>query len=144
MLSVDNPTHNVIAEKAKGQFNIRFNTEHSGDDLKAWIREVVTDVEDETGATIEADLKVTGEAFLTQPCSFTDIIQNAVETVTGRRPALSTAGGTSDARYITNYAPVCEFGLVGATMHQVDERVDVADIQTLTEIYRHILKDYFS
>ena len=144
MLSVDNPTHNVIAEKAKGQFNIRFNTEHRGDDLKAWIRELVTGVEDETGATIEADLKVTGEAFLTQPCSFTDIIQNAVETVTGRRPALSTAGGTSDARYITNYAPVCEFGLVGATMHQVDERVDVADIQTLTEIYRHILKDYFS
>ena len=144
MLSVDNPAHNVIAEMAKGQFNIRFNTEHRGEDLKTWIRGIVSDVESETGAKIEADLKVTGEAFLTQPCSFTDIIQNAVEKVTLRRPALSTAGGTSDARYITNYAPVCEFGLVGATMHQVNERVDVTDIETLTKIYSHILEDYFS
>lgn len=143
-IDVANTAHNVIAETARAQFNIRFNTEHRGDDLKTWIRDIVSAVAAKTDASIDADLRVTGEAFLTEPCAFTTIIQDAVERVTDRRPALSTAGGTSDARYITNYAPVCEFGLVGATMHQVDERVDVADISTLTAIYRHVLKDYFT
>ena len=143
-IDVGNTAHNVIAESAKAQFNIRFNNEHRGDDLKTWIREELEAVNSGFSGKIEADLRVTGEAFLTEPCKFTTAVQNAVETVTGRRPELSTSGGTSDARYIPHYAPVAEFGLVGATMHQVNERVDVQDIDTLTHIYAALLKDYFS
>ena len=89
--------------------------------------------------TVEAEIRISGESFLTPPGKLTDILQDAAERVLGRRPELSTSGGTSDARFITNYAPVAEFGLVGATMHQVNERVDVADIQTLTAIYNCLL-----
>lgn len=143
-IDVGNKAHNVIPETAKAQFNIRFNTEHRGDDLKAWIREEVARITEGFSGNIEADLRVTGEAFLTDPSDFTNHIVEAVEVVTGRKPALSTSGGTSDARYITHYAPVAEFGLVGATMHQVNERVAVSDILTLTEIYSLILKRYFA
>ncbi len=143
-IDVGNKAHNVIPEVAKAQFNIRFNTEHRGEDLKAWIMGVVQEVQAAFNGHIEADLRVTGEAFLTEPCAFTAGLQDAVEAVTGRRPELSTSGGTSDARYITHYAPVAEFGLVGATMHQVNERVNTADIETLTQIYRHVLSRYFS
>ena len=143
-IDVGNTAHNVIPEVAKAQFNIRFNTEHRGDELKAWIRDEVAKVEAGFKGEIEADLRVTGEAFLTESCGFTTTLQDAVETVTGRRPELSTSGGTSDARYITHYAPVVEFGLVGATMHQVNERVDVADIETLVDIYATLLTRYFA
>ena len=120
-----------------------FRSEHRGDDLKAWIRDCVAEAEAETDARIDADLRVTGEAFLTEPSPFTDLVQDAVEAHTGTRPELSTSGGTSDARYITRHCPVVEFGLVGATMHQVDERVDVADISALADIYADILRRYF-
>ncbi len=143
-IDVGNTAHNVIAEAAKAQFNIRFNNEHRGDDLKAWIRNEVSEVSKGFNGSIEADLRVTGEAFLTEPCRFTSAVQDAVQSVTGRRPELSTSGGTSDARYITHYAPVVEFGLVGATMHQVNERVDVRDIDSLADIYAALLKGYFS
>jgi len=143
-IDVGNTAHNVIAETARAMFNIRFNTHHRGDDLKAHINELVTAASKNFDGEIQADLRVTGEAFLTDPDSFTDKLQQAVEDVTGRRPVLSTSGGTSDARYITKYAPVVEFGLVGATIHQINERVDVADIHTLSEIYALILKRYFS
>ncbi len=143
-IDVANTAHNVIPETARAMFNIRFNTEHRGDDLKAHIRALVSDVASEHKIEIEADLAVTGEAFLTDPNNFTDTLQQTVKDVTGRRPELSTSGGTSDARYITHYAPVVEFGLVGATMHQVNERVAVADIYTLTEIYKLLLERYFA
>ncbi len=143
-INVANTAHNVIADTAKAQFNIRFNTEHRGDDLKDWIRKEVAEVQADFNGEIDADLRVTGEAFLTNPCGFTDVIQQAVEDITGRRPELSTSGGTSDARYITHYAPVVEFGLVGATMHQVNERVAISDIRTLTEIYTLVLQRYFA
>lgn len=143
-IDVGNTAHNVIAEEARAMFNIRFNTEHRGDDLKAHIRALVAKASESFNGKIDADLRVTGEAFLTDPNSFTEVIQAATEEITGRRPALSTSGGTSDARYITHYAPVVEFGLVGATMHQVNERVAIADIYTLTEIYQSVLKRYFS
>ena len=143
-IDVGNTAHNVIAETAQAKFNIRFNTEHRGDDLKIWINAEVEAIQKDFEGEIEADLRVTGEAFLTDPCSFTDMVQKSVETVTGRKPELSTTGGTSDARYITHYAPVVEFGLVGATIHQINERVDTADIHTLTEIYTELLKIYFS
>jgi len=142
-IDVGNPAHNVIAETATAKFNIRFNTLHRGDDLKAHIEKLANETRKTTKAVIETDLRVTGEAFLTTPCAFTDIVQTAVEARTGRRPELSTSGGTSDARYITHFAPVVEFGLVGATIHQVNEHSDTDDIQLLTEIYQQILKDYF-
>lgn len=143
-IDVGNPAHNVIPETARAQFNIRFNTEHRGEDLKGWIREEVKNVQAAFDGIIEADLRVTGEAFLTQPNAFTDVLQDAIESITGRRPELSTSGGTSDARYITHYAPVVEFGLVGATMHQVNERVSVKDIETLVDIYDLLLRRYFA
>lgn len=142
-LDVGNTAHNVIPETARAMFNIRFNTEHRGDDLKTWIRELIANHADGFDGNIKADLRVTGEAFLTEPSDFTEIMQAAVQEVTGRRPELSTSGGTSDARYITNYAPVAEFGLVGATMHQVNERVATSDIETLRDIFILILKKYF-
>ncbi len=142
-IDVGNTAHNVIPNTARAQFNIRFNTEHRGDDLKAWILKEVAAVEDMFDCTIDANLRVTGEAFLTQPSDFTEVLQSATETVIGKRPALSTAGGTSDARYITHYAPVAEFGLIGATMHKVDEHVAVSDITTLQAIYSEILRRYF-
>ncbi|MGJ8562934.1 MAG: succinyl-diaminopimelate desuccinylase [Alphaproteobacteria bacterium] len=143
-IDVDNSAHNVIPEIARAKFNIRFNTDHNGDGLEDWINRETALVAESFDGSIDMDLRCTGEAFLTQPCSFTKVLQDSVEKVTGRRPELSTSGGTSDARYITHYAPVAEFGLVGATMHQVDERVDVADIDTLTEIYKTVLQQYFS
>lgn len=143
-IDVGNTAHNVIPETAKAQCNIRFNTEHKGDALIAWIRDEVAKVADGFNGHIDADLRCTGEAFLTEPCSFIGVLQDATEDVIGRRPALSTSGGTSDARYITHYAPVAEFGLVGATMHQVDERVAITDIETLTQIYTRVLQRYFA
>ena len=143
-IDVGNPAHNVIPEVARAQFNIRFNTEHRGDQLKSWIGGVAADVEAESGLDVELDMRVTGEAFLTEPSPFTTLLQDAVEAKTGMRPELSTNGGTSDARYITRVCPVVEFGLVGATMHKVDERVAIADIETLTDIYADVVRRYFA
>ena len=143
-IDVGNIAENVIPETATARFNIRFNIHHSGASLSEWIKDVIDKAQEGFDGQIETSIRVSGESFLTQPCSFTDTVQDAVEAVIGKRPALSTTGGTSDARFITHYAPVVEFGLVGATMHQVNERVDVADIETLTAIYRHMLKAYFA
>ena len=143
-IDVGNTAHNVIAKTARAKFNIRFNTEHKGEDLKAWINGVVEEIAKDFSGQIEADLRVTGEAFLTQPCEFTSAMQQAVKQVTGRLPELSTSGGTSDARYITRVAPVAEFGLVGKTIHQVNEHVEISDIDALTEIYGNMLERYFA
>ena len=142
-IDVGNTAHNVIAKTAKANFNIRFNTEHTGEELKTWIDGIVTDVASDFDGEIDAVLRVTGEAFLTQPSSFTQVLQDSVTAVLGAPAKLSTAGGTSDARYITHYAPVAEFGLIGATMHKVNERIAVADIEKLTQIYSEVLLRYF-
>jgi len=143
-VDVGNPTENMIPETARARFNIRFNVAHSGASLTDWVEGILEDAREGFAGTIEIEIRVSGESFLTPPDKLTDILQDATEAVTGRRPELSTSGGTSDARFITNYAPVAEFGLVGATMHQVNERVDVADITTLTAIYKDVLKRYFA
>ena len=143
-VDVGNPTENMIPQTAFARLNIRFNIHHSGASLKGWIEQVLEDARAGFDGDIDLVTRISGESFLTEPCKLTDVMQDAVEAVTGRRPELSTSGGTSDARFITNYAPVAEFGLVGATMHQVDERVDVADIITLTAIYKDVLKRYFA
>ena len=142
-VDVGNPTENVIPETARARFNIRFNVAHSGAALTEWLAGVLEDARQGFAGTVDVAIRISGESFLTPPGKLTDILQDATESVTGRRPELSTSGGTSDARFITNYAPVAEFGLVGATMHKVNERVDVADIVTLTAIYKDVLKRYF-
>jgi len=143
-VDVGNPTENMIPETAKARFNIRFNVAHSGASLTEWVQGILEEARQGFDGTIDIEIRISGESFLTPPGKLTDILQDAAESVLGRRPELSTSGGTSDARFITNYAPVAEFGLVGATMHQINERVDVADIKTLTAIYAEVLKRYFA
>lgn len=142
-IDVGNAAHNVIPAEACAKFNIRFNTRHGGEDLKRWIEGEAKAAGVTFAGRIDLDLKVTGEAFLTRPGPFTELLKQAVTEETGTEPALTTGGGTSDARFIKDYAQVAEFGLVGATMHQVDERVDAADVETLARIYQRILQRYF-
>jgi succinyl-diaminopimelate desuccinylase len=142
-IDVGNEPHNVIPGEARAKFNIRFNTAHKGDDLKRWIEDEAKSVALGFEGRIELDMKVTGEAFLSTPDHFIEALKAAVEVETGRVPALTTGGGTSDARFIKNYAQVAEFGLVGATMHQIDERVATADIEALTRIYADLIRRYF-
>ncbi len=142
-VDVGNPAHNVIADTATARFNIRFNTEQSGDSLLAWIQDEIALVKQGFSGRIEADLTVPGHPFLTKPCGFTDTLVAAISDITGRTPTLSTSGGTSDARFITHYAPVVEFGLIGKTIHQVNECASVEDIKNLMQIYKAFLVRYF-
>ncbi|MCU0816562.1 MAG: succinyl-diaminopimelate desuccinylase [Cypionkella sp.] len=139
-----NPANNVIPAKGTATVNIRFNDLHSGASLTEWLKAHAQAVERETGVHIGCVIKVSGESFLTPPGELSDLVARAVEAETGRRPALSTTGGTSDARFVKDHCPVVEFGLVGRTMHQVDERVEVAQIHQLKAIYGRILRDYFA
>ncbi len=138
-----NPATNVIPARARATVNIRFNDAHSSDSLGRWLAEQAAAVQAETGVTMELRLSVSGESFLTPPGPLSDLVAGAVQAETGRRPQLSTSGGTSDARFVRNHCPVVEFGLVGKTMHQVDERVELAQIAALKAVYARILKDYF-
>lgn len=142
-VDVGNPTTNVIPATATARFNIRFNIAHTGAELSRWIEDEAAKIDLHFDGKVSLDIHVTGEAFLTPAGDFTTLLQDCVEAETGRRPALTTGGGTSDARFIQAYCPVAEFGLVGATMHQVDERVPVSDIESLTRIYTTILTRYF-
>jgi succinyl-diaminopimelate desuccinylase len=142
-IDVGNPTCNVIPAKAEAQFNIRFNIAHTGDSLLRWIEDQAAAVDLDFDGEITLDLWVPGEAFLTPAGAFTALLQDAVEAETGERPILSTSGGTSDARFLKDYAPVAEFGLVGATIHQVDENARAEDIDALARIYRRVLQLYF-
>ena len=139
-----NPASNVIPEKATAVVNIRFNDGHSGDSLTAMLRDRAAAVEAETGVRMNVEVFVSGESFLTAPGPFVDMVQGVVAERTGRRPVLSTSGGTSDARFIKDHCPVLEFGLVGAFMHQVDERVPADQVRQLKDIYQAILERYFA
>lgn len=143
-IDVGNPATNTIPQSASARANIRFNTNHSGESLKAWFESVRDKVAANFEGEITLDIVISGEPFFTPPSRFTDIIQSATQKVTGILPELSTTGGTSDARFIKNYCPVCEFGIVGATLHQIDENVQTEDIIKLRDIYLEILKQYFS
>lgn len=142
-IDVGNPATNVIPQKASARFNIRFNTNHSGQSLKTWIEGVCADINKKYNANLETEISISGEPFFTKPSPFTDVVQNAAKKVTGITPELSTTGGTSDARFIKNHCPVIEFGIVGATLHKIDENVEVKDIIALTDIYENILDNYF-
>jgi succinyl-diaminopimelate desuccinylase len=143
-VDVGNTATNVIAGLARAKFNIRYNDCHTQESLRALVEERLAKA---CGNRIRAHidwLPSNSNVFLTKPGPFTDLAVAAIEEVTGRKPELSTTGGTSDARFISSYCPVIEFGLVGQTMHQIDERASVADIATLTKIYRGILDRYFA
>lgn len=139
-----NPANNVIPAKGTATVNIRFNDLHSGASLSDWLRNHAAAVQTETGVEITCRMSISGESFLTPPGDFSALVAGAVQTETGRKPEYSTSGGTSDARFVKDHCPVVEFGLVGRTMHQVDERVEVAQIHQLKAIYARILKDYFA
>ncbi|UWU93193.1 succinyl-diaminopimelate desuccinylase [Bradyrhizobium sp. CB1015] len=143
-VDVGNKAFNVIPGQARAKFNIRYNDNHT----QASLRELVeTRLAKACGNRIKARIDwepSNSNVFVTKPGPFTDLAVSAIEEVTGRKPELSTSGGTSDARFISSYCPVIEFGLVGQTMHQVDERVPVADLEKLTKVYRGILARYFA
>jgi len=138
-IDIGNPATNVIPAVARAVFNIRFNDRWTGETLKHWIAEQLGAV----GGNYELEVTVSGESFLVRPGVVADPLAEAIRRVTGRVPELSTTGGTSDARFLHAYCPVAEFGLVGRTMHQADERVDLADLVALTEIYRTFLDLFF-
>jgi succinyl-diaminopimelate desuccinylase len=139
-IDVGNPATNVIAAEARATFNIRFNTEHTGASLAAWIRQTC----DQLGGAHRIEIEHGSDPFLTKPGPLSDALSAAIEAVTGRRPELSTTGGTSDARFIKDHCPVAEFGLASQTMHKADERVPLADLAALTEIYAHLLDRWFA
>ena len=139
-----NSANNVIPAQCRAMVNIRFNDDHSSASLIAWIQAEMDAIGAETGIRFEMTTKVSGESFLTPPGELSDMVGRAVKAETGISPKLSTTGGTSDARYVKNHCPVVEFGLVGKTMHQVDEHVEVAHIEQLKAIYTRILRDYFA
>lgn len=139
-----NPANNVIPASCRATVNIRFNDAHSSASLTSMIRAEAAAVAAETGITITDRVSVSGESFITAPGRLSDMVSRAVEAETGRVPELSTSGGTSDARFVQHHCPVVEFGLVGQSMHQVDERVAVAQIPQLKAIYGRILADYFA
>ena len=133
-IDVGNPVTNVIPASASAMLNIRFNSDHTGAALSAWLRAVIA----QHAERFDLDIAISGESFLTEPGPLVDTLRRAIVDASGVEPKLDTGGGTSDARFIARYCPVAEFGLVGATMHQADERVPVAELRDLARIYlRH-------
>lgn len=143
-MDTGNPATNVIPAQCTAAVNIRFNDAHSGARLTDWLQTEVDQVANSFGVDIEMKVKISGESFLTPPGDLSELVSASVEAETGVTPVLSTTGGTSDARFVKNHCPVVEFGLVGRTMHKVDERVEVAQIHQLKDIYSRILRDYFA
>ena len=138
-IDVGNSATNVIPGRATAAFNIRYNDLHTSKSLEALIRRTL----DGVGGQYELEIQLTGESFLTAPGKFTDLISGEVARLTNRKPDLNTLGGTSDARFIKDHCPVCEFGAVGETMHKTDERIALADLARLVDIYEAVLERYF-
>ena len=139
-VDVGNSATNIIPSSARAALNIRFNDAHSGASLTAWVRATVARYADR----FDLESSVSGESFITKPGPVVDILRDAIAGATGINPKLDTGGGTSDARFIANYCPVAEFGLVGTTMHQVDECVPVAEMRDLAKIYRDIVAAFLA
>lgn len=142
-IDVGNTATNIIPAQAKARLNIRFNPAHTGAALAAWIGEECRRAEDGFKGKVGLEAVVSGEAFLTRPDAFVDVVVEAIRETTAQEPELSTTGGTSDARFIRALCPVVEFGLVGTTMHAVDERAPVEEIVALAHAYRRIIERYF-
>ena len=143
-IDIGNPATNVIPAEARARLNIRFNPTHTGDDLIAWLNAMAGEAQAASGLQITLEHLCSGNAFLTEPGPFITGVQDAVEAVIGRRPEASTVGGTSDARFIRAMCPVLELGLVGQTMHQIDERVPVNELEALTGVYRRVIETFFA
>jgi succinyl-diaminopimelate desuccinylase len=139
-VDVGNGATNVIPASARAALNIRFNDGHTGASLIAWVRATLA----RYAERFDLEASISGESFVTKPGPLVDILRSAIKNATGIDPKLDTGGGTSDARFITNYCPVAEFGLVGATMHQTDERVPVAELRDLARIYRDIIAAFLA
>ena len=142
-INIDNSADNVIPGLACASFNIRFNNKHSSNTLKSKINKIVKKICNKNKSKYKIEYNVSGEAFLTSPNETTYMIQNTIKKITKIKPRLSTTGGTSDARFIRKISPCLEFGLVGKTMHKVDEVVALKDLKKLTLIYSNILENYF-
>ncbi len=142
-ININNTADNVIPGLATATFNIRFNNKHTSTSLKSKVNKVIKKISAKNKSKYKIEYSVSGEAFLTNPNKTTFMIQDIIKKITKIKPKLSTTGGTSDARFIRNIAPCLEFGLVGKTMHKVDEAVSLSDLKKLTLIYLNILKNYF-
>ncbi len=142
-INIDNYADNIIPGSAEAVFNIRFNDKHSSSSLKKKLNKIFKAITKANKSKFKVYYEVSAEAFLTKPNKTTFMIQNTIKKITGIKPKLSTSGGTSDARFIKNIAPCLEFGLVGKTMHKIDESVSVSDLKKLTKIYENILVSYF-
>jgi succinyl-diaminopimelate desuccinylase len=143
-IDVGNPASNVIPATARATLNIRFNDLHSGASLSDWLRAEANKISKDSGIEIDLEVHISGESFLTPPGALSDLVARAVAAECGISPVLSTSGGTSDARFVKNHCPVVEFGLVGASMHQIDEFAEIKQIQQLKEVYSRILREYFA
>jgi succinyl-diaminopimelate desuccinylase len=143
-IEVPNTASNVIPGVARAWLNIRFNPTHTGASLAAWLAAEARAAGQGFKGSVTVTPQISGEAFLTEPGAFTDVVAAAVAEVTGRTPELSTSGGTSDARFIRSLCPVVELGLVGQTMHQVDERAPLAEIRRLQQVYERLIDGYFA
>ena len=142
-INIDNSADNIIPRSAEATFNIRFNDKHSSSSIKKRLNKIFNKINKKNKSKYKIEYRVSGEAFLTKPNSTTFMIQNIIKKITKIKPKLSTTGGTSDARFIRKITPCLEFGLVGKTMHKIDEAVSISDLKKLTKIYSEILKNYF-
>ncbi len=143
-IDVGNPATNVIPAVARARANIRFNPAHTGAELAAWFETEAAKANEGFEGKVSVETQIGGESFLTEPSNFVGLVSDAVAKVAGRTPELSTTGGTSDARFIRALCPVVEFGLVGTTMHAVDERAPVSEIAALADVYERIIDSYFA
>ena len=142
-ININNFADNVIPATAEATFNIRFNNKHSSKSIKSKLNKIFNRISKKNKSKFKIDYRVSGEAFLTKPNETTFMIQNIIKKITKIKPKLSTTGGTSDLRFIRAISPGLEFGLVGKTMHKVDEAVSLKDLKNLTKIYQNILQNYF-
>ncbi len=142
-INIDNNADNVIPKSADATFNIRFNNKHSSNSIKKKLYKIFSRVSKKNKIKLKIDYRVSGEAFLTKPNATTFMVQNTIKKITKIKPKLSTTGGTSDLRFIRKISPGLEFGLVGKTMHKIDEAVSLKDLKNLTKIYKNILQNYF-
>ena len=142
-ININNNADNVIPRLAEAVFNIRFNNKHSSSSLKRKLNRIFKSTSKKTGCKFKISYEVSGESFLTKPNKTTYMVQDTIRKVTKIKPKLSTTGGTSDARFIRRIAPCLEFGLVGKTMHKIDESVSLSDLKKLSNIYLNILENYF-
>ena len=143
-IDTGNLANNVIPAETKATVNIRFNDLHTSKKLSIWLDKVTKRIASENDVEINTEIQVSGESFITALGDFSDLVSNSVHLETGIYPEASTSGGTSDARFIKDHCPVVEFGLVGKTMHQIDERVSIDQVYKLKAIYFNIIKNYFA